>query len=89
MAIKILPMEIEMTERLSGTVVFFAKGFGFVTPDDTDRFKSDIFVHFTQIEMDGYRKLLEGQRVSFELGKNHRGIQAERLRLESEPEENK
>ena len=48
---------------------FREKGYGFITPDDapTDS-KSDIFVHFSAIQMDGFKSLDEGDRVEFEVG---------------------
>ena len=47
-----------------GTVKWFSneKGYGFISRDGED----DVFVHHSKIEMDGYRSLQEGQRVSFE-----------------------
>ncbi|MEW8032334.1 MAG: cold-shock protein, partial [Candidatus Thiodiazotropha endolucinida] len=46
----------------TGVVKWFnnAKGYGFVTPEDGDQ---DVFVHFSSIEMDGYKTLKEGQKV--------------------------
>ena len=50
----------------TGIVKWFnnAKGYGFVTPDDGEQ---DVFVHFSAIEMEGYRTLKEGQRVEIEV----------------------
>ena len=50
---------------LSGTVKWFnsEKGFGFISNDDGS---GDIFVHFSAIVCDGYKKLEEGQKVTFE-----------------------
>ncbi len=58
-----------------GVVKWFSaeKGYGFITPDDGGR---DLFVHHTQIQMDGYRNLEQGQRVTFEPGEGERGPQA-------------
>lgn len=58
-----------------GVVKWFSaeKGYGFITPDDGGR---DLFVHHTQIKMDGYRNLEQGQRVSYESGEGERGPQA-------------
>lgn len=58
-----------------GTVKWFnaSKGFGFITPDDGGE---DLFVHQTQIQAQGYRELTEGQRVSFEITKGQKGLQA-------------
>ena len=49
-----------------GTVKWFnaEKGYGFISNDEGG---DDIFVHFSAIVADGYRKLKEGQKVSFEI----------------------
>ena len=62
-----------------GTVKWFndSKGFGFIRPDDgTD----DLFAHFSAIDMDGFKTLKEGQRVSFEIGQGPKGKQALNIR---------
>ena len=48
-----------------GTVKWFnaEKGYGFIAGDDGG---DDVFVHFSAIVMDGYRRLKEGQKVSYE-----------------------
>jgi CspA family cold shock protein len=63
-----------------GTVKWFnaEKGYGFITVDDTG---DDVFVHWSAIQMDGFRVLEEGQRVEFELGEGQKGPQAESVRL--------
>jgi CspA family cold shock protein len=63
-----------MSERIQGTVNWFnaVKGFGFIGREDGD----DVFVHFTAINMDGYRKLEEGQRVEFSIEDGPKGPQA-------------
>ena len=50
----------------NGTIKWFdaRKGFGFIERDGA----SDVFVHFSAIEGDGYRRLEEGQQVEFEVG---------------------
>ena len=50
-----------------GKVAWFngGKGFGFITRDDS---KGDIFVHHTNIVMEGYRTLDQGDEVEFEIG---------------------
>ncbi len=50
----------------TGIVKFFnsEKGFGFITDDTT---KKDIFVHFSSINIDGYKTLEEGQKVSYSI----------------------
>lgn len=62
----------------TGIVKWFnnAKGYGFVTPDDGEQ---DVFVHFSAIEMDGYRTLKEGQRVEFEVEQGPKGLHAQNL----------
>ena len=58
-----------------GIVKWFndSKGFGFIRPDDgTD----DLFAHFSAIDMDSFKTLKEGQRVSFEIGQGAKGKQA-------------
>lgn len=61
-----------------GTVKWFAseKGFGFISPDEGDK---DLFVHHSEIQMDGYAKLDEGQRVSFDTETGPKGLQAVRV----------
>jgi cold shock protein len=63
-----------------GTVKWFnaEKGFGFITIDDSGQ---DVFVHFSAIDMPGYKSLDEGQAVSFEVGTGPKGPQAESVRL--------
>ena len=62
-----------------GTVKWFngEKGFGFITPDGGD---SDVFVHFSAIQADGYRSLDEGQKVEFNITQGQKGPQAEQVR---------
>lgn len=64
-----------MSERITGTVKWFnnAKGFGFVAPDDGSE---DVFVHFSAIQMDGFKALEEGQKVAFEVVSGPKGLQA-------------
>ena len=61
-----------------GTVKWFneTKGFGFISNDDGS---GDVFVHFSAIQIDGYKTLNEGQRVSFEVVSTDRGPQAENV----------
>jgi CspA family cold shock protein len=62
-----------------GTVKWFnaEKGYGFITVDGGG---ADVFVHFSAIQMDGYKALEEGQRVEFEVGQGQKGPQAEAVR---------
>ena len=60
-----------------GTVKWFKseKGFGFIQRENGD----DVFVHFSAIQGDGYRSLEEGQKVSFDVIKGPKGLQAENV----------
>ena len=62
-----------------GTVKWFNadKGFGFITVDGGG---ADVFVHFSAIQMSGYRSLEENQRVEFEIAQGQKGPQAEQVR---------
>ena len=64
-------MEKKMAE---GTVKWFndAKGFGFIEQENGD----DVFVHFSEIQGDGFKSLAEGDRVSFEVTQGQKGPQA-------------
>ena len=62
-----------------GTVKWFnaEKGYGFITIDDGGE---DVFVHYSAIEMTGYKVLEEGQKVVFEVGSGSKGPQAEAVK---------
>ena len=61
-----------------GTVKWFnaTKGFGFITPDGGGE---DLFVHQSEIQVQGYRELAEGQRVSFDVTQGQKGLQASKV----------
>ena len=61
-------------DRETGVVKWFndTKGFGFIIPDNDDA-GGDIFVHYSDIQGDGFRMLLEGQSVEFEVGEQDDG----------------
>jgi CspA family cold shock protein len=53
------------------------KGFGFISREQGD----DVFVHFSNIQIEGYKTLEEGQRVEFDVAPGRKGEQAENVRL--------
>ena len=59
----------------TGTVKWFndSKGFGFITPDAGG---DDLFAHFSEIRGDGFKTLAENQRVSYEMKRGPKGMQA-------------
>jgi cold shock protein len=61
-----------------GTVKWFSneKGYGFIERESGD----DLFVHFSEISMDGYKTLVQGQRVEFEVAEGDKGLQASTVR---------
>jgi len=63
-----------MSERITGTVKWFnsSKGYGFIEQPDG----ADVFVHFTAISGEGYRNLVEGQKVEFSVEQGPKGMQA-------------
>ncbi len=50
-----------------------AKGYGFIEQPEGGE---DVFVHFSSIQMDGYKTLAEGQEVEFEVRQTEKGLQA-------------
>ena len=63
-----------------GTVKWFnsEKGFGFIAPSDGG---ADVFVHYSEIQGNGFRTLEENQKVEFEIGQGQKGPQAMGVRL--------
>jgi CspA family cold shock protein len=63
----------------TGTVKWFnnEKGYGFISRDGGP----DVFVHHTAIQSDGYRTLVEGQAVEFEITSGPKGDQAQDVRI--------
>ncbi|MDO9086517.1 MAG: cold-shock protein [Anaerolineaceae bacterium] len=63
-----------MSERIQGTVKWFneTKGFGFIARENGP----DVFVHYSAIQTNGFRKLVEGQQVEFNIEDGPKGPQA-------------
>jgi len=68
-----------MEERESGTVKWFntEKGYGFIAREHG----GDVFVHYSEIRMSGYRALEEGQRVTYTVAEGKKGLQAQNVEL--------
>ena len=62
-----------------GTVKWFndSKGFGFIQSDEG----GDVFVHQSEIQMEGYRSLQEGARVTFEMTRGEKGPKAAKVKM--------
>jgi CspA family cold shock protein len=69
-----------MAERENGVVKWFdvKKGYGFIKREEG----SDVFVHYSSIQGDEFRKLEEGQQVSFIVSETDKGLQAQDVSLE-------
>ena len=63
-----------MSDRSIGTVKWFnsGKGYGFIAREEGE----DVFVHFSAIASEGFRTLVEGQKVEFSVEKGPKGLQA-------------
>ena len=63
-----------------GTVKWFSaeKGYGFITPEIDG---TDLFVHFSAIQADGYKSLNEGDKVEYEETQGRKGPQASNVRI--------
>lgn len=67
-----------MTDRKIGTVKWFSneKGYGFIVPEEGGE---DLFVHYSEIEGDGFRSLQENDRVEFTIGRTDKGPNAQEV----------
>ncbi|HHE0562080.1 TPA: cold-shock protein [Vibrio diabolicus] len=63
------------SNKATGTVKWFneSKGFGFLSQSDGG---DDVFVHFNAIASDGFKTLIEGQQVTFNVERGQKGLQA-------------
>ncbi len=68
-----------MANRVQGTVKWFngEKGYGFISVENGP----DLFVHYSEIQSNGYRSLNEGDRVEFEITEGKKGKQASSVKL--------
>ena len=76
-----IPLEkvekLAMAERVVGTVKWFnnSKGYGFLAQENG----TDVFVHHSAIQGEGFHSLEEGQRVEFSIEKGPKGLQASQV----------
>jgi CspA family cold shock protein len=71
-----------MSDRLIGVCKWFnnERGYGFVY--EADKEAVEYFVHYSSIEMDGYKTIKAGQKISFEIKETEKGIQAVNVKPE-------
>ena len=67
----------EVTDMANGTVKWFneSKGFGFITRDDG----TDVFAHYSAIQGDGFKSLVDGDTVSFDVVDGDKGLKAQNI----------
>jgi CspA family cold shock protein len=73
-----------VSERIVGTVKWFStqKGYGFIQRSEG----SDVFVHYSAIQGDGFKNLTEGQQVEFSIEQSPKGPSAAQVAILSSPE---
>lgn len=66
-----------MSDKVNGTVKWFneSKGYGFIEQESG----ADVFAHFSAIMSEGYKTLIEGQKVEFIVTQGQKGPQAEQI----------
>ena len=71
--------EEKVSQLATGTVKFFnaEKGFGFISLEG----QKDVFVHYSNIQGDGYKTLEEGQHVEFDVAPGRKGDEAQNVRV--------
>ena len=69
----------EKKQMATGSVKWFSdqKGFGFISPEDGG---ADVFVHYSNIQMDGYSTLEDNQKVEYEPAEGRKGPEATNVR---------
>jgi cold shock protein len=69
-----------MSENQTGTIKWFndQKGFGFIERNEGD----DVFVHYSNIQSEGFRSLKEGQTVGFNVVEGPKGLTAENVTVQ-------
>jgi CspA family cold shock protein len=72
-----------MSETLKGVVKWFndAKGFGFIEHTSG----KDVFVHYSVIEVDGFKTLKDGEEVEYEMKEGPKGLQAVKVQRSGQP----
>jgi len=67
------------SDRLTGKVKWFneTKGYGFISGDNG----SDVFVHYTAIDQEGFRSLIEDSRVEYTVKQGPKGLQADKVKV--------
>ena len=70
-------INVTVDDKVNGTVKWFnaQKGFGFITTEEDE----DVFVHFSQIEKEGFKTLEDDEKVEFNVVESEKGLQAENV----------